>query len=213
MTVRNIRNHPYSFENRLQERQQHYNNNNNHISKYLTTTAPTTTTITTTNTVNINRQKSRYYTWLVFQHSTWVPFDLKNQSKLEQTHNLGGTFVDIEDSHFPEVKRVRIFPKSNYLSYLGVKYRLSRLQEPDAWLEPPDEMDINYHYSNLLSPSSSSSSSLSSSSTNSSLSSSPSNSTSFFSALLNNELSSRLLPIPKPSSSNNRYQLPNPYII
>lgn len=71
-------------------------------------------------------------------HAKWVPFDADNQAKLEQTLNLGGTFVDIRDSHFPDVKRVRCFPKSNYLSYLGVKYRLSRVMQPDAWIEPPD---------------------------------------------------------------------------
>lgn len=68
-------------------------------------------------------------------NAKWVPFDAENQSKLEQTLNLGGTFVDIQDTHFPGVKRVRVFPKSNYLSYLGVKYRLSRVMQPDAWME------------------------------------------------------------------------------
>lgn len=76
-----------------------------------------------------------YFTWLVFLHEKWVPFDAANQSKLEQTLTLGGTFVDISDTHFPKVKRVRVFPKNNYLSYLGVKYRLSRIMQPDAWLD------------------------------------------------------------------------------
>lgn len=76
-----------------------------------------------------------YFTWLVFLNEKWVPFDPHNQTKLEQTLNLGGTFVDITDSHFPKVKRVRVFPKNNYLSYLGVKYRLSRVMQPDAWLD------------------------------------------------------------------------------
>ncbi|KAI8062188.1 hypothetical protein BC940DRAFT_322365 [Gongronella butleri] len=71
-------------------------------------------------------------TWLVFQNSTWVPLDHENQMKLEQTLHLGGTFVDIRDSHFPGVNRVRIFPKSNYLSYLGLKYRLSQVLQPAA---------------------------------------------------------------------------------
>ncbi|ORX61733.1 hypothetical protein DM01DRAFT_1277884, partial [Hesseltinella vesiculosa] len=75
------------------------------------------------------------FTWLVFMSAKWVPFDASNQTKLEQTLHLGGTFVDIEDSNFPKVKRVRVFPKSNYLSYLGVKYRLSRVMQPDAWVE------------------------------------------------------------------------------
>ncbi|KAJ8661933.1 hypothetical protein O0I10_002264 [Lichtheimia ornata] len=76
-----------------------------------------------------------YFTWLVFLHEKWVPFDAANQSKLEQTLTLGGTFVDVSDTHFPKVKRVRVFPKNNYLSYLGVKYRLSRIMQPDAWLD------------------------------------------------------------------------------
>ncbi|KAI8147609.1 hypothetical protein BJV82DRAFT_596202 [Fennellomyces sp. T-0311] len=76
-----------------------------------------------------------YFTWLVFLNEKWVPFDPPNQTKLEQTLTLGGTFVDVSDSHFPNVKRVRVFPKNNYLSYLGVKYRLSRIMQPDAWLD------------------------------------------------------------------------------
>ncbi|CAO3625264.1 unnamed protein product [Mucor fragilis] len=75
------------------------------------------------------------FTWLVFMNEKWVPFDILNQTKLEQTLTVGGTFVDISDSHFPDVKRVRVFPKSNYLSYLGVKYRLSRIMQPDAYLD------------------------------------------------------------------------------
>ncbi|EPB87595.1 hypothetical protein HMPREF1544_05577 [Mucor circinelloides 1006PhL] len=75
------------------------------------------------------------FTWLVFMNEKWVPFDILNQTKLEQTLTVGGTFVDINDSHFPDVKRVRVFPKSNYLSYLGVKYRLSRIMQPDAYLD------------------------------------------------------------------------------
>lgn len=75
------------------------------------------------------------FTWLVFMNEKWVPFDILNQTKLEQTLTVGGTFVDINDSHFPDVKRVRVFPRSNYLSYLGVKYRLSRIMQPDAYLD------------------------------------------------------------------------------
>ncbi|KAG0175587.1 hypothetical protein DFQ29_007089 [Apophysomyces sp. BC1021] len=80
----------------------------------------------------------RYFTWLVFLNEKWVPFDLPNQTKLEQTLGIEGTFVDINDSHFPGVKRVRVFPRSNYLSYLGLKYRLSRIMQPDAWLDTMD---------------------------------------------------------------------------
>lgn len=75
------------------------------------------------------------FTWLVFMNEKWVPFDIINQTKLEQTLTVGGTFVDINDSHFPDVKRVRVFPRNNYLSYLGVKYRLSRIMQPDAYLD------------------------------------------------------------------------------
>lgn len=75
------------------------------------------------------------FTWLVFMNEKWVPFDIINQTKLEQTLTVGGTFVDITDSHFPDVKRVRVFPRNNYLSYLGVKYRLSRIMQPDAYLD------------------------------------------------------------------------------
>lgn len=75
------------------------------------------------------------FTWLVFMNEKWVPFDIINQTKLEQTLTVGGTFVDITDCHFPDVKRVRVFPRNNYLSYLGVKYRLSRIMQPDAYLD------------------------------------------------------------------------------
>ncbi|KAI8358572.1 hypothetical protein BD560DRAFT_335102 [Blakeslea trispora] len=79
--------------------------------------------------------RSWNFTWLVFMNEKWVPFDTGNQTRLEQTLTVGGTFVDIQDNHFPNVKRVRVFPKNNYLSYLGVKYRLSRIMQPDAYLD------------------------------------------------------------------------------
>ncbi|KAF7721647.1 hypothetical protein EC973_004345 [Apophysomyces ossiformis] len=116
MPITNIRNHAYTFEHALQ----------------LSGDYSPLPLVTST------RKTTAYFTWLVFMHAKWVPFDAANQSKLEQTLNLGGTFVDIQDSHFPDVKRVRVFPKSNYLSYLGVKYRLSRVMQPDAWIDPPD---------------------------------------------------------------------------
>ncbi|KAI9321249.1 hypothetical protein BX666DRAFT_1900126 [Dichotomocladium elegans] len=123
---------------------------NNHAQALTTTTTATTTTATATTT--LIRQPSSsltsalssltpspptrsYFTWLVFLREKWVPFDDVNQFKLEQTLTLGGTFVDITDSHFKKVKRVRVFPKNYYLSYLGVKYRLSRIMQPDAWLD------------------------------------------------------------------------------
>ncbi|KAI9016428.1 hypothetical protein CLU79DRAFT_763839 [Phycomyces nitens] len=116
MTISNIRNHPYAFEHALQL-----------SPDYTQPSAPAT-----------RHKQTAYCTWLVFMHPAWVPFDYSNHYKLEQTLSLGGTFVDIQDSHFPCVKRVRVFPKSNYLSYLGVKYRLSRVMQPDAWVDPPD---------------------------------------------------------------------------
>ncbi|CAO3594132.1 unnamed protein product [Absidia cylindrospora] len=79
------------------------------------------------------RQSTYNYTWLVFKNEQWQPFDRDNQMKLEANIACGGTFVDICDSLFPGVKRVRVFPRNNYLSYLGVKYRLSRVLQPDAW--------------------------------------------------------------------------------
>lgn len=95
------------------------------------------TTFTCTSTQGQGRQSSSAwnFTWLVFKNEKWVPFEIMNQTKLEQTLTVGGTFVDITDRHFPDVKRVRVFPRNNYLSYLGVKYRLSRIMQPDAYLD------------------------------------------------------------------------------
>ncbi|KAL0091329.1 hypothetical protein J3Q64DRAFT_1709511 [Phycomyces blakesleeanus] len=112
-----IRNHPYHFELTLQ--------------KSGDRTTPTTTS-------NSYHSSNNYFTWLVFMKAKWVPFDPSNQHKLEQTLSVGGTFIDINDSNFPSVRRVRVFPKSNYLSYLGVKYRLSRVMQPDVWGDRSD---------------------------------------------------------------------------
>ncbi|KAI9497745.1 hypothetical protein BDB00DRAFT_803855 [Zychaea mexicana] len=150
MTVsNNIRNHPYTFEHALQ-----------HSADY---TPPQVT----------RHQRTGYFTWLVFMEVKWVPFDANNQYKLEHTLNLGGTFVDIQDSHFPGVKRVRAFPKSNYISYLGVKYRLSRVMQPDAWIEPPDHDEPSAATAAAAAAGSSSSSSSSSSLSSSSSSYTP----------------------------------------
>lgn len=92
-----------------------------------------------TNNPSANNSNGSYFTWLVFLQEKWVPFDFQNQGRLEQTLSLGGTFVDIEDSHFPSVKRVRVFPRANYLSYLGIKYRLSRVLQPDAWMDHDEQ--------------------------------------------------------------------------
>ncbi|ORZ21184.1 hypothetical protein BCR42DRAFT_407011 [Absidia repens] len=80
-----------------------------------------------------HRQPVYNYTWLVFKEERWQPFDPCNQFILEETLSVDGTFVDICDSLFPGVKRVRVFPRKNYLSYLGLKYRMSRVLQPDAW--------------------------------------------------------------------------------
>ncbi|KAI9018752.1 hypothetical protein CLU79DRAFT_760227 [Phycomyces nitens] len=116
-----VRNHPYHFELALQEAGGR-------------TTPPTN---------NPYHSSNNYFTWLVFLDARWVPFNPINQHKLEQTLNVGGTFIDIHDSNFPNVRRVRVFPKANYLSYLGVKYRLSRVMQPDAWGDIHDHAVFN----------------------------------------------------------------------
>ncbi|KAI8142396.1 hypothetical protein BJV82DRAFT_614749 [Fennellomyces sp. T-0311] len=68
--------------------------------------------------------------WLFFSNSRWIPLDMQSHSKLERTLQLGGVFVDIEDSHFPDVQRIRVFPGADYLSYLGIRYRISRVLLP-----------------------------------------------------------------------------------
>ncbi|KAI9244272.1 hypothetical protein BDA99DRAFT_448561 [Phascolomyces articulosus] len=68
--------------------------------------------------------------WLFFSNSRWVPLDNQSHSKLERTLQLGGVFVDIQDSHFPDVHRIRVFPGADYLSYLGIRYRISRVLLP-----------------------------------------------------------------------------------
>lgn len=100
-----------------------------------TVVSANSTNTSTANNNNSTNSNGSYFTWLVFLQEKWVPFDFQNQGRLEQTLSLGGTFVDIEDSHFPSVKRVRVFPRANYLSYLGIKYRLSRVLQPDAWMD------------------------------------------------------------------------------
>lgn len=89
---------------------------------------------TTSNTVAaIPFTEPRYCTWLVFMNNKWVPFDTPNQYKLDHTLDLQSTFVDIQDSHFPDVNKVRVFPKSSHLSYLGLKYRISKVMQTDVW--------------------------------------------------------------------------------
>ncbi|ORY99980.1 hypothetical protein BCR43DRAFT_484662 [Syncephalastrum racemosum] len=68
--------------------------------------------------------------WLYFSNARWIPLDTHNHTKLERTLQLGGVFVDIQDSHFPDVQRIRVFPGADYLSYLGIRYRISRVFLP-----------------------------------------------------------------------------------
>ncbi|KAI9485207.1 MAG: hypothetical protein EXX96DRAFT_544263 [Benjaminiella poitrasii] len=117
MTIhKNIRNHPYQLEHALLQQPINYYKHD-----HVQSISPSVST--------------NNFTWLVFINFKWVPFASMNQYKLEQTLGLGGTFVDIEDRLFPGVKKVRVFPKSNYLSYLGVKYRLSRVMQPHQFNE------------------------------------------------------------------------------
>ncbi|CAO3668524.1 unnamed protein product [Rhizopus stolonifer] len=64
-------------------------------------------------------------TWLFFRDNQWVPFQYSNHLKIEQAFTLGGIYVDIKDFNFPHLKSIRVFPTRMYLSYLGMKYRLS----------------------------------------------------------------------------------------
>lgn len=68
--------------------------------------------------------------WLFFRDSRWTPFDAHNQFKLFETLQMNGKFVDLKDSHFPGVERLRVFPASNYVSYLGTRYNLSHILLP-----------------------------------------------------------------------------------
>lgn len=77
-----------------------------------------------------NNKRKIVAQWLFFNESRWIPLDLVNYEKLENTIRTKGTFVDIQDSHFPEVRRVRVFPELDYLSYLGIRYRISKVLLP-----------------------------------------------------------------------------------
>ncbi|CAO3636084.1 unnamed protein product [Mucor fragilis] len=68
--------------------------------------------------------------WLFFKDNRWVPLDIINHQKLEDTILSKGVFVDIRDSHFPQVSKVRVFPELDYLSYLGVRYKISKVLLP-----------------------------------------------------------------------------------
>ncbi|CAO3608385.1 unnamed protein product [Cunninghamella echinulata] len=99
---------------------------------------PTTTTTTkvfeespineTNNNDNTSQTLTDYpqeVTWLFFRDNQWVPFQSDNHHKIEQAFTFGGIYVDIKDSNFPQLKSIRVFPTRFYLSYLGMKYRLS----------------------------------------------------------------------------------------
>ncbi|KAL9538385.1 hypothetical protein MBANPS3_010968 [Mucor bainieri] len=64
--------------------------------------------------------------WLFFKDNRWVPLDIMNHQKLEDTI----LSKDIRDSHFPHVSKVRVFPELDYLSYLGVRYKISKVLLP-----------------------------------------------------------------------------------
>lgn len=80
----------------------------------------------------MNKKKVRVQNaqWLFFKDNRWVPLDLINHQKLEDTILSNGVFVDIRDSHFPQVSKVRVFPELDYLSYLGVRYKISKVLLP-----------------------------------------------------------------------------------
>lgn len=87
--------------------------------------------------------------WMFFSNSQWIPLDTSSHLKLERTLQLNGVFVDIQDSHFPGVERIRVFPGADYLSYLGIRYRICRVLLPSLWkrgLPSPN----NYLYPSLL---------------------------------------------------------------
>ncbi|KAI9016387.1 hypothetical protein CLU79DRAFT_763604 [Phycomyces nitens] len=71
------------------------------------------------------RDHGQEVTWLFFRENNWTPFESANHWKIEQAFTLGGIYVDIKDRNFPQLKTIRVFPTRFYLSYLGLKYRLS----------------------------------------------------------------------------------------
>ncbi|SAM03844.1 hypothetical protein [Absidia glauca] len=78
------------------------------------------------------RSTSFHAQWLYFSNSRWIPLNSQNYAKLESILQTGGVFMDVADTNFPLVKSVRVFPKSDYLSYLGVRFRICRLLLPDV---------------------------------------------------------------------------------
>ncbi|KAM3589490.1 hypothetical protein VKS41_000352 [Umbelopsis sp. WA50703] len=86
---------------------------------------PTAATATTNSDSQQDSAQSQEITWLFFRDNKWMPFQSENHYKIEQAFTLGGIYVDIKDHNFPQLKSIRVFPTRFYLSYLGMKYRLS----------------------------------------------------------------------------------------
>lgn len=78
-----------------------------------------------TTTTESSNEYPQEITWLFFRDNKWIPFQSNNHYKIEQAFTLGGIYVDIKDLNFPHLKSIRVFPTRMYLSYLGMKYRLS----------------------------------------------------------------------------------------
>src|SRR4051794_24817673 len=55
------------------------------------------------------------FRWLFFRNYQWIPFDSRNHSRIDSTLLTDGKYVDIEDSNFDEIKRVRVFPILGYV--------------------------------------------------------------------------------------------------
>ncbi|CAO3695054.1 unnamed protein product [Rhizopus microsporus] len=107
-----------------------YNNNNNRLPLTPNSISPTREPKeimmegSTSSSESLNDYPQEI-TWLFFRDNQWVPFQSNNHYKIEQAFTLGGIYVDIKDFNFPHLKSIRVFPTRMYLSYLGMKYRLS----------------------------------------------------------------------------------------
>ncbi|KAG2189341.1 hypothetical protein INT44_004483 [Umbelopsis vinacea] len=86
---------------------------------------PQTTSASASNENQQDTAQAQEITWLFFRDNKWMPFQSENHYKIEQAFTLGGIYVDIKDHNFPQLKSIRVFPTRFYLSYLGMKYRLS----------------------------------------------------------------------------------------
>ncbi|ORX57982.1 hypothetical protein DM01DRAFT_1267102, partial [Hesseltinella vesiculosa] len=70
--------------------------------------------------------------WLYFNQRRWMPLNCQNYASLDKALVTGGVFVDIADTNFPSAKCVRVFPKADYLSHMGMRFRICRLLLPEA---------------------------------------------------------------------------------